>query len=652
MLGSPVNSLRLSFIVILLLGYFSLVSGNLAKEGPSVNPPEISNEWGGEAFSDSPSVLPASPDLSGKVNHHLFADKEVADNSDDHRPSLKSRMAKNTLANNLYRRVLFKKPPDMLDSLDFYRSEDIFKIFEGKIIGSIRLKRVKILAGSVHDTLWVDESQLSNLLDKVQIQTRQSVIRSNLLFKVGQPLNAYVLSDNERILRAQPYIEEANIYVKPRLTTSDTVDVIVVTKDIFSIGASTTIVTADRFRAALFDRNLLGSGTELRYTFFYNRTARSPIGHEVKYSIPNIKGTFVSGFFRYAQSFEGEHREVALEKQFLTPQTKYGGALDIDVGSAFHDMLQDSILKPVSYTFDYQDFWIGRAFQIGGEQSRYTLVFSVRFRNDNFKNRPFVAADSNHFFHDRKLYLGAITYRKLNYLQSNLILSFGEIEDIPVGHRAQVIAGWQETEFNHKPYLGLEFAWAQLMENVGYVGADLNAGGFYDNKNWQQGVVDVKLSYYTPLFYLGTYRLRNLLFVNWTHGHNRLPGEFIQLKNDVRSLPVNNLYGTRELVLKTENVLFTPWTTMGFKFALYTFGDIGFLSSTSPLLDRQALYSSFGIGCRVRNESLVIDTIQLRLAYFPRTPGDIDHWKADLSSRYVYIFRNVQTARPEIIEYE
>lgn len=643
----------LLLIVILFSTHPLLGNSHLMEENSTIKSDGSGDGLQGEIFSDA--ILVSSIDnssISGDIDDNPLGKKVTAGDSDMRRHSLKNRMKKNAITNNLYQRILFKKPTELLDSLDFYQSEEIFRIFEGKIIGSIRLKKVKIVSGLVHDTLWADESQLSKILNKVHIQTGQNILQENLLFEIGQPLDAFVLADNERILRSLPYIEEANIYVKPRSTTPDTVDVIVVTKDIFSLGVSTNVVTADRFRAALFERNLLGSGTELRYTFFYNRTANSPVGHEVKYGIPNIKGTFIYGFLRYANSFEGEHREINFEKQFITPQTQWGGALNIDFGSAFHELLQDSILQQISYTFDYQDFWIGRAFRIGGEKSRDNLVFSVRFRNDNFKNQPLVSEDLNQFFHDRKLYLGAITFRKLNYLQSNLILSFGEIEDIPVGYRAQVIGGWQKAEFGNKPYVGVEWSSAQMIKNFGYLGVDLNASGFYNNKDWQQGVFDLKLSYYTPLSHLGTYQMRNLFFVNWTHGFNRLPGEFIQLRNDIRSLPVNDLYGTSEMVIKLENVVFTPWTTLGFKFALYTFGDMGFLSSDSRLFDRQALYSSFGIGCRVRNESLVIDTIQLRLSYFPRTPGNIDHWKLDLSSRYVYIFRNVQTARPEIIEYE
>jgi len=566
--------------------------------------------------------------------------------------SLKNRARKNKLAHALYDAVIVKRSPFLLDSLDFFKSEDAFRIYVGKIIGSIRLKKVKLLAGSVQDTLWIDESGFSNLLNNLHVQTRQNVLRGNLLFKVGDQLDPFVLADNERILRSLPYIEEAKIYVKPRITSHDTVDVIVATKDLFSIGISATIVTADRFRESLFERNLLGSGTELRYTFFYDRPASPPAGHEIKYSVTNIRGTFISGFLRYVKSFEGEYKQIGFEKQFLTPQTKWGGAFDVDYASAFNRMQLDSILQDVSYSYDYHDFWLGRAFQVGGEKSRQNLVFATRFRDDDFKNRPYVSADSNYFFHDRQLWLGAVTFRELNYFQSSMILSFGEIEDVPVGYRWQLTAGWQKEEFKNKPYLGLELTSAKLIEDFGYLGAGMNLGGFLYDKKLRQGVLNLNMAYYSPLIHLGKYRLRNLLFADWIHGFNRLPGESIQLKNDIRSLPLDDLSGASELVINLENVAFTPWNILGFRFAFFTFGDIGFSSTDSKLFTRSDLYSSIGLGCRIRNESLVFNTLELSLAYFPRTTGDFSHWKFDLSSKSAVFFRNIQSSRPEIIEYE
>jgi hypothetical protein len=566
--------------------------------------------------------------------------------------SLKSRVGKNRLTNTLYGAVVVKRSPFLLDSLEYYKSEEYFKTFEGKIIGSIRLKRIKLLAGSVQDTLWVEKSSFSNLLNNLHIQTRSRVISTNLLFKVGEALDPLVLADNGRILRSLPYIEEAKIYVNPRVNNSDTVDVIVVTKDLFSAGLSTTVITADRFRAALFERNLFGSGTELRYTFFYDRMAAPPAGHEVRYGMSNIKGTFTSGFLRYLKSFEGEHKEFGLEKKFLTPQTEWGGALNVDYASAFHLMLVDNVLQEISYSYDYHDIWLGRSWQVGKEKSRRNLVFSARFRNDNFKNRPQVSANSNYFFHDRKLWLGALTFRELDYFQSSMILSFSEVEDVPIGFRWQIIGGLQKEEFKSKPYLGMELVTAQMIENFGYLGIAVNMGGFLYDKKFRQGVLDLNMNYYSPLTRLRKYRLRNLLYADWTHGFNRLPGEFIQLKNDIRSLPINKLYGTSELVINLESVIFTPWNFLGFKFAFFTFGDISFLSTDLRLVSRSNLYSSLGLGCRIRNESLVFDTLQLRLAYFSRKPDDISHWKFDISSKYSFVFRNIESSRPEIIDYE
>jgi hypothetical protein len=640
-------------ISFFLLIFYSTLVGGTQKQGYSSTTKKVFVKEGDMILLPD-TVLTVSRDtvLCLPAGAHYLIKEISVNRFQAFYDSLKNRVGKNKLAHALYDAVVVKRSPFLLDSLDFFKSEDAFKIYEGKIIGSIRLKRVKLIAGSVHDTLWINESGFSNLLNNLHVQTHENVLRTDLLFEAGEPLEPLVLADNERILRSLPYIEEAKIYVKPRVTSHDTVDVIVATKDLFSVGVSATIVTADRFRASLFDRNLLGSGTELRYTLFYDRMEAPPAGHEIKYSVTNIKGTFISGFIRYFKSFEGEHKQIGFERQFLTPQTKWGGALDVNYASAFNWMLMDSILQEVSYRYDYHDIWLGRSWQVGGEKSRQNLVFSARFRDDNFKNWPYGSTESNYFFHDRQLWLGAITFRELNYLQSSMILSIGKIEDVQVGYRWQITAGVEKEEYKNKPYLGMELAAAGLIEDFGYLGAVMNLGGFLYDEKLQQGVLNLNTAYYSPLIRLGKYRLRNLLFADWTHGFNRLPGESIQLKNDIRSLPLDDLSGTSELVINLESVAFTPWNILGFRFAFFTFGDIGFLSTDSKLITRSDLYSSIGLGCRIRNESLVFNTLELRLAYFSRTPGDFSHWKFDLSSKSADFLRNIQSSRPEIIEYE
>ncbi|MEJ2537767.1 MAG: hypothetical protein P8048_12095, partial [Calditrichia bacterium] len=167
---------------------------------------------------------------------------------------------------------------------DFQSPEKAFLPYKGMIISRIRLKQVDVLAGSIMDTSITATDQFSKLLNSIHVKTRKRIIYNNLLFHRGDSLDAYVLADNERILRSLPFIEDARILVVPVAGDKNKVEVVVITKDLFSIGVNPTFIDVNKYRFDLFDRNLMGWGSELRYTNHYNSAEELDTGHELKYS--------------------------------------------------------------------------------------------------------------------------------------------------------------------------------------------------------------------------------------------------------------------------------------------------------------------------------------------------------------------------------
>ena len=70
------------------------------------------------------------------------------------------------------------------------------------------------------------------------------------------------------------------------------------------------------------------------------------------------------------------------------------------------------------------------------------------------------------------------------------------------------------------------------------------------------------------------------------------------------------------------------------------------------LFKNENFFGSFGIGVRIRNESLVFRTIQLRIAYFPRRVGDMSRWDIELNSKDPSAFDPVGIGKPSIIGFE
>ena len=70
-------------------------------------------------------------------------------------------------------------------------------------------------------------------LNRLHWQTRESVIRPQLLFEVGSTLSPAALAESARLLRSRPYLMEASI--KVRNPCESEVDVEVITHDAWSL---------------------------------------------------------------------------------------------------------------------------------------------------------------------------------------------------------------------------------------------------------------------------------------------------------------------------------------------------------------------------------------------------------------------------------
>jgi hypothetical protein len=77
----------------------------------------------------------------------------------------------------------------------------------------------------------------------------------------------------------------------------------------------------------------------------------------------------------------------------------------------------------------------------------------------------------------------------------------------------------------------------------------------------------------------------------------------------------NSRYATRD------NAVWKANSWYGFRYAFYSLADLGWIGpGQTKFVSDKTFYSGFGLGLRVRNEHLVLPTLQMRLAWFPRVP--------------------------------
>ena len=172
------------------------------------------------------------------------------------------------------------------------KSEEAFTPYEGKIIRHIFINQFGF------EKTFIDTAQIINysgtrLLNKLHKNTREWALRDALFIKDNTKLVAYRLADNERYLRSVDYIQDARILVMPVENAADSVDLYVVTKDLFSLNGEVNNLSPGKFKGKIGDVNLLGAAQNLQASILIQKDRNPTVGAGLMYTKYNIKNTFI-----------------------------------------------------------------------------------------------------------------------------------------------------------------------------------------------------------------------------------------------------------------------------------------------------------------------------------------------------------------------
>lgn len=564
--------------------------------------------------------------------------------------SLYLKSKNNNLYSELYKLVLSNASDDQVKSaIDPVFSQSPFESYYGKTIENISFVQVDLLEGSVDDTSKMAFTNIGLLLNKTHIDTREWVLREYLLFESGDKLIPGIIADNERVIRELPGIQDARIIVTPNQKDSSKVDVLVVSQDLFSFIPTASFSSINKMDVGFRNVNTLGLGYEFSGKLLYDNEFDNKYGLEVNATYHNILSSFVDGQVLFHNAFETDKLSFEFKRDFISPQIKWGGALNFGwLHDRYNLHIQDSVYSDI-YKNNYQDFWFGRAFQMGGKDSRKNIILSGRYQRVIFSLRPFINADSNQMFQNKQMYYAKIGFKKYNFYKTSMVRSFGITEDIPKGYQTGVTIGYLNGEFYDRLYFGLNFGAAKYFPKLGYLSTKFIVGGFFNRNKVTQGILETDIYYYSPLLKANRYSARNFINIKYRGTITDDVNVNVNFGDDITHLNQDYLYGKSTLILNYEFVLFTPWYFYGFQFAPYAYSDLGFISNYENPLKKPQTYVALGLGTRIRNESIAIKTIIISLVYLPNTLGDQSNWFIDFSAGEPNLIPGMQFEKPEIL---
>lgn len=533
------------------------------------------------------------------------------------------------------------------------RSDRRFLPLAGRHVRRIRVRNLDVFGTSIEDTTRSAHSRLARILNSLNFRTRETTVRRNLLFREGDPIDPFRMAESERILRKLAFIRDARIIARRSPGSRDSADVLVTVRESWTLMLSGSPEEGNGVKVSLTEQNLLGLGHQVSgaVTVIPNVSPR----FDTKYSVQNIRGSFVNGRVGYVNMASEKTTDFGLSREPVSSVLGYAGGLDLRRTSI---VVADSLPSTADNASDLIDLWAGRQLHLGlrkqGIDRRRVLFVSGRVRRLKFTRRPPVTPTTFYQYHDINHYLGSLALIQSRYYRTNLLYNFGRTEDIPFGFLARVTYGLADEEFTRSSYAATTLAAGQKIRGLGYGVGELRIGGYPKRGRIEQGVIRLRSLYFSNLMHSRKFRFRQFVGAEYTTGIHRSADDTIDFNGDeaIRGVVYDrSVTGSKRLQLNLETVAFTPWRVQGVTFAFFGFADMDFIGSGSRSILAQDHYSGLGLGVRLHKESFGIAPVQLRFAWYPRLP--IDHATYSYSAFGEKRFQAIEFlgTKPEIVDY-
>ena len=537
------------------------------------------------------------------------------------------------------------------------KNEAAFNPYRGKIIRHILVQKIGF-AKSVNDTVKVVKNLFNDIGDALHKGTAQKVILKNLFFAPGDSVYPYLMADNERFLRALTYLQDARITIQSYAGSMDSVDVIVLSKDLFPVGGSLEEGSNKMASFEVNDDNLFGSGNRLQIRNLFDTDRKPHYGIGFEFLKRNFAGSFVNlalGYRNEAPEFNSGRREeknlyLQGELPLVSPYHVWTGAFEIAQHFTENSYRPDSLyVSDFKYRYRIIDAWVG--YNIGARKqlqqnfkSRFKKLISLRGVKRSFQDVPnLFKTNYNIGYSNLVSVLGAFTIFEQDYYHTNFLYGFGRNEDVPEGFSMSFIGGWTNRNLISRPYLGFDYQRNYFSNRKNYINYILRLGSFYDNGRFEDISFLTSVEYFTKLRKLGksSWYVRHFLSGSITQLAHTVLNDPLRLTSDygIPQLFNPDLKASTRLTFNWETVFYNTWKFVGFSFAPFAYTNITYLKPIGMPLATSDLYTAVGGGIRTRNENLVFGTMELKAYYYPRTTGSMSQWNitfnTDLRFKYV-----------------
>ncbi|MEO6931406.1 MAG: hypothetical protein ABI151_07255 [Chitinophagaceae bacterium] len=545
------------------------------------------------------------------------------------------------------------------------KSEVPFAKYDGKIIRNISGRQLDF------DKNFADTSKRiayfgTRILNSLHRNSRSWVIMNNIYLNEGTRFNANEVADNERYLRTLNFIQDARFGVIPVKGSADSVDIVVVTKDLFSLSAGLDVSGIQRARGKIGDNNFLGMGQQVQFTLLADKSRRPVLGYEFLYTKYNIGQTFTNASIGYTVintgRSDGNEDEKAiyfrLDRPLYSQYAHSAGGLEISYNSS-----ENLYHKPDSLFYNYKynliDLWGGYNLGVtkllkSKNKIRDRSFIAGRYINNNFGRKPTQIGDNyDVIYNSRKAFISEITLFRQDFYNTNYVYGFGTTEDVPYGYNLAVTGGWYKQEDRSRAYLGLNANQYLVTDAGAFIQYFVRGGTYLYKKKAEDAVILLGGNLYSRLYLYKRLKIRENIKFSYTRQFNRVALDALRLDNPFGLAEYSSdlIVGKQRISCYAETTVFTREKAIGFKLAPFVFSDLSLLTAEKTSLMGTRLYAGLGAGMRARNENLVFGTMECRFIYFPRPSERTNLFKIAFRSNLRFRYNTLFVKAPDTIRY-
>ncbi len=518
------------------------------------------------------------------------------------------------------------------------KSEHVFLAQHGKVIRRIYFRRVQVFGpNDIYDTAFQSSNKLLRLANNLHYDSREWVIKQSLFFRRGDTINAYELADNERYLRNLPFIQDARIYLTNAYSTSDSVDVNVVTKDLFEYGGEMSELSTTNAKFGIYNNDLFGAGQSLSLGFLWDKTFNPAVGTQVQFTKSNIGGTFIDGSVGYTylnnnspldtNTYEGSYY-INLNRPLFRSVTPVIGGLSLANNFSMNiHSLGDSLYR--DYRYNIVDAWVGYnclpgQHRNGSEARGPSLAILLRHYNLYFTQYPTpFLYKMDPVYANRRYVLGEFALYRQDFFKSHYFFGFGRTEDIPLGYNIGIYGGAETWVQRQRTYAGINLQKYWVTPLKGLLNTAFGISSFWHaGTGSEDAVIHGEIDYYSRLVNLPQGRLRQFVSLDYLDCPNSFFYKPLNINGSFGIYGIRNtlLTGYQRMNVRSQTNYYSPLKFYGFKFNFQATIQTSQLAYKNEDLFDNRLYAGFGLGCEIRNENLTFNTLRIDGNYYPYVP--------------------------------